>query len=58
MASKAGNSSAASNKAGTAASAANSVPNLKELEDMERKLMGELVKIENDIYITETKYMK
>lgn len=35
-----------------------SIPSLSELQDLERKLQGNLVKVENDIYVTETKYIK
>ena len=33
-------------------------PSLKELEDMERNLQKDLIKLENDIYVTETKYIR
>ena len=31
---------------------------LRELEEMERKLQGDLIRVENEIYLTETKYLK
>jgi len=59
MASKAnGAASKASQQTKVSEGAASPYPSIKELEELELGLQRDLVRLENDIYITETKYIR